>query len=327
MKRLLVVTLLTLVALAALLPASTSRAGDVIDFLPEVQTARSFSAVVPPGLTFQFAVFPDSRTCLQNNWPSDIPNHLLYDDNGRFHTIDEILLIVANIRCLFQVADGEANVVGDGFSILYSLESLKGEVVELSNGNILDGTKQSIRAVSIWAAAAGLTSVLLDGDNATSLFTDEAIGGCELLERLVLEGETIELRFATLFVLFGDIALQIEEDFGGRCLSERTESTEALVELTKSGEIEAAANLTYRLLNEVAAQFDADLEQYGDEAELEELQAVVDTTLTELGIEILENTERFPLLTMAVALSSLQIHTVDIVIELIEAFDLSSNIY
>jgi hypothetical protein len=287
------------------MPASISHAGDVIDFLPEVETARSFSAVLIPIVTLPFTIFPHPSVCIDENLPTEIPNHLLYDSNGVFNSFEEILFVLRNINCRFLAAGGEVAIIPEAEILLNYFLALRGENIELSNGNILEGEKQSVRAASIIFGGSLLTAVLQAGE--LSIIEESDQSPCDFLHEQISHGKTIELRFASLFALLGDL-LANSEGMGIGCIHELDASDEELVELVQMGNVEAAVNLADRWSDLVDRETGVTSASF-DVHSLEETQALLNAKLAELGIEILQSTERFPLLTLAIAFSSVQLHS------------------
>jgi hypothetical protein len=285
----------------------------VIDFLPEVETARSFSASIVRLLTPPFIAFPNPIECIDEQLPTEIPNHLLYDNNGIFHSYDEILIVLKTINCRFFAANGEVAISTDPNIFLSSFQALQGESVLLSNGNILDGQKQSVRASMIFLGTFVLFGTLEGGE--LSIIDDINQAPCEYLHDQVSNGTTIELRFASLFVLFTDL---VDETRGSGlgCIHELNDSDEELIEQAKLGDVEAAVNLTLRWIDLVGMETDVEIDAL-ENPSIEEIQALLSAKLTELGIEILQSTERFPLLTLAIAYSSIDLYaslfTIDII--------------
>jgi len=322
MKKLFVISLLTLVALTALLPASTSRAGDVIDYLPEVQTARSVSAVAILSLTL-FGFDPDDCDQLpllelQNN----ISDHLLYDENGKFFDVSEIRQNVTGLICLSTTQIRPPTFSEEEAADIY-FEIIQGNVVELPSGRLLDGAKQSLRAYSAYLVTNIFGFSLLPDFPIQAQLPSELSDPCEAVRDIALNGSTLDIRFAAILALMNNLVQSDENGNLGSCTPPMDASESELVERAKAGDLEAAVNLSVLIREQIQAEADA-LEEANADLSDDELimltDSLVDKLLSELGLDILENTERFDLLALAYATASVELHVSDLVLEIVIDF-------
>jgi hypothetical protein len=284
--RVISILLLSLVALFTQFPNGTIQAGDVIDFLPEVQAARSFEI-------FFLALISDFEIdCDTARSASELPNHLLVDNNGALRTEEESIILAAEAICLFFNFSLEASDTSFDPDVLAEirrnrLEVLRGNIATYDDGTEIDGSKQLFRM----AAAYGFFGA---PDSLATLLADTPIAPiCQVLQETILDGETLELRFVSMLILAFEIGDDLfrDSDDDSICGPLPTTSAEDLKPLVIAGDVNAAVDYASVIFADI-------LTFIGDEPEPEEL-AQLEADLDRLEIEMLTNTGRLPLLTLA----------------------------
>jgi len=271
----------------------------VIDFLPEVQTARSFEI-------FWVALFSSDsadflETCLIDQPSVDsIPDHLLVDINGALRTRDESVQLALDTLCIFAGLFEPSMRFDDDFSdsdqaLELFLNVLRGEAVEFPTGVVLDGSKQIFRMGAAFQMFGffGLGDPLLE-----ALDPDGDADKCAVLSSAAVNGETLELRFLALFNLafeMGDDLMNDAEDgvspTDSVCGEVSTAPLSELRSAAATGDLQAAVNLAGRQFGDV-------LIFVGEEPDESE-RVALEAQLAELELDILSNTERFPLVALA----------------------------
>ena len=293
-------------------PAATTRAGEIIDYLPEVITARSLAVA---NLTVFFGIL-DLQRCNALPLLDELPDHLLYDENGVFHDTDTMFSIILTSQCkIFGVAQDLQEEQLSAY-LADILVPIRGGQLTLPNGELIDGTKQSVRASEMSFVYALFFSDINFPSRLSSNIEFGLPEGepCDVVKDLALHGETIELRFAAYAALSSQFRLFTDTSFLDLCSEELDLSDDELIERTKVGDIDAAISLTERIIENINAEnsIDGDLEP---EDALLQFQEILVKVRTELGIEILANTERFPLLTLAIANALQQFELANLFVE------------
>jgi len=296
LSRLLLVVLL----IAGVVFVNTSASQrDIIDYLPEVQMAKSHQVL---GSSLGNASQDDFLECFDHVIEGAIADHLLYNENGQPYAPHEQLQIAVDAYC-FAILSITADP-----SIISILEGETARVVNedlMAEGTgelIIDGSKQSIRAaISVFAPSFlvfdlrgvedffGLIEPILDDDDP-----------CAQLEEWVSDGPTFELKYTAFNTLRLDQQLGQAIFFGEiRCTQIIDEETDTLIAETKSRDFDAAVALSRfwtAELNTFLYTVDEDDELVvKEDLTLEEVQSEIER----FEILIVENTQRYPLLTLA----------------------------
>ena len=270
-------------ALIALSP--NAEAGDVVDFLPEVQLADSLVIAAEN-------IFVTEQDCAGFDSSIEIPDNLLYDINGQRRSAEESGQILFNINCLFFLIQ-TADEVDSVSNVVRFLDVLKGQSVAFENGIVLDGGKQSMRVSLIFGF---LISIAFERSGFVDLGIFEG-DPCDELRDWALNAPTLELKWLGLVILAGEA---VTEDMAPReCTTAVSGTRSELIALTEQGDLDAAIALIVDWQLELEAEF-------GEEPSADQLEAIQART-AEFKLFILANTMRFPLLTLAasIPLSSL----------------------
>jgi len=272
-----------------LVPSAQGR--DIIDFLPEVQLARSFQ-LVSRNPVFEFLQIPDELfECIEAINSFEIPDQLLTDRNGDFRSAEEVRQVAGNAAC--RVASVLLNETSP-------IPVLMGDRLEVSipyfgTTTIVDGSKEPIRFATAAVTQFSFFRQLRGSEQGGDLFMG-ADDKCEALREWVLKGETLELRHVAFNVLMYD---QTTELNGIAVCSERRVASEAELRAeAEKGELIAAVSLSVLWVLEVNSLHSNLIEsdQAGEILERGEIQSRIE----EFELLILENTQRFPLVTQAV---------------------------
>ena len=278
--------------------STTTRAGEIIDYLPEVVTARSLGAYIAAA----FINGARASDCDNAEAAESISEHFLYDENGVEYAPSQIAEIAQSITCLFRPTSSETPFPSALERAQNSIDVIQGNKVLLFNGNELDGTKQSVRVYSLLRVNQLFLAEVVDPQG--RLLTTSTEDACRLIIEATGLGNTIEMRFVAFVSLTGLLNSTIET--GGRplCHRERFESDEELIEAAKLGDLEAAVNLGLRWTNRNESEF-LNISMAPDgESSILDLEEFLDQRLNFIGLQILENTEIYPFVSTAFASST-----------------------
>jgi hypothetical protein len=268
--------------LAFALVGPAIQAGDVIDFLPEVQVARS----ITPAIEFAI-VFEEDCVGVQVN--QEVPNNLLFDDNGQARTFEQMGEILLQLNCSFQSLAFE-DLENSSANIPLFLDAFSGNLVEFSNGLTLDGRKQTVRASLIFS------HLLLFQFELGGVFDFDILGSdpCGQLRTWSKSGSSLELQFVAFLTLGSDIFSSEEEGLPRQC-STAVGGTEAeLIALAEAGDLDASLDLMFFWTLELQAIF-------GDEPTADDLPSI-EAQMDRFELLILRNTMKFPFVTLAAQL-------------------------
>ena len=280
---------LLFVLFAALLfsnPAATTHAGEIIDYLPEIQTARSF------GWAFGAAILNSGRfgSCDQDSAQREIPDHILYDDNGVVHSATDIADILVSISCLYRPTFEIPFPSREIFAQLL-LDVIRGNDVTIYNGNIVDGRKQSVRVETIIRMHDRFLTEVFVADS--RVWTSTQAEACQFVIDATSLENTIELQFAAYFALSSIMDSAQRLRLGSICHEVRSESDEELLAAAQNGDLEAGINLARRNISSITEQ----LEEEDPSAFFEDLAVQLNT----IGLQVLENTAVHPIASMSLA--------------------------
>ena len=254
-----------------------AQAGDVVDFLPEVQLAESLVFAADNA-------FVTDEDCAGFDISVEIPENLLFDINGQRRTAAESGQILFNLNCLYFLIQTSEDI-NSSSNIARFLDVFQGQSVTFENGIVIDGGKQSVRVslifgflISIAFERSGFVDLgIFDGDP------------CDQLRDWAINAPTLELQWLAFIVLAGEA---VTEDMAPReCTTEVSGTRSELIALTEQGDLDAAIALV--------ADWQLELEtEFGEEPTADQLEGI-QAKVSEFELFILANTMRFPLLTLA----------------------------
>lgn len=261
------------------LAAPAILAGDVIDFLPEVQVARSLVPAFANAFVFEGA-------CIDVQLDAEIPNNLLFDDNGQPRSFDEMGMIMLQLNCIYQslALEDPDNALQN---VPFFLEALAGNMVVFPNGTELDGTKQAVRASLLFS------HLLLFQFDLTGQFEIGILGSdpCGQLREWVLSDTSLELQFVAFLTLASEIVVSDEEELPIQCSTPVAGTESELIEAAESGDLDAALELSVLWVLQL-------MNEFGEEPTVDDLPGML-AELDRFELFVLQNTMKFPLLTLA----------------------------
>lgn len=257
----------------------STQAGEVIDFLPEVQMARSLVHLLEFGDV-------DEDDCISISLDEPIPSNLLYDQNGMFHSDEQIVKILTQINCIILEL-AELDLDNADANIPLFIDAFSGETAQFANGRILDGRKQAVRASFIFGF------LLLFQFELSGLFDLGLLGSdpCAQLRDWSAVGPSLEFRFTAFFTLLVQLAISDEEQRQEQCTTIRGDLEQELIAQAEAGSVDAAVELSFLWTSQLE-------ERFGDEPTIDELPAM-QIEIDRFELLMLENTMKFPLVTLA----------------------------
>jgi len=235
MKRFILLATLA-ITVGSMLIATQAKAGDVVDFLPEVQQGQVLRIFFEFFARSDRAEFLTENSCLDQNSLDAIPNQLFIDDQGNTRTPEQSATVMFNSLCVALLILEDAMVTNHATAFTNIFKVMGGEELVLSNGLVIDGGKQPIRAaLSVNTFLTfGLQNFLNDFSFFQILFGENS---CETVTDFVLNGDTAELQWLGFFILQNDHA---NSQF---CTSNVEGSEAELIQLAQQGSIDAALQL------------------------------------------------------------------------------------
>ncbi len=275
-------------ALVAGMGAERARAGELLDYLPEVQFARAMVQIVETQ-----DVFLDGAegVCTGEESLDQVPYKLWVDAAGNLRSPEAVAGVLQTAQCaLSNVSPQDVEPDAFGPSVLAPfLSLLRGEVVTVGDATI-DGGKEPLR-VGLSFSVAFLISVLQAFG--VPLDSPELLGedACAALRGFATEGETFELRwvgFLNLLVQF-DPDANADED-APACVDSTPDAEANLLARARGGDVDAAVQLAY-LWDQQVGDF--------QEGPLGSDEAAVQAEIDALLLVVLEHTGAAPLVSLA----------------------------
>jgi hypothetical protein len=288
---------------AFLFAAPSLYAADILDRLPEVEAAKAFNFVL---------FWHDELASLDNIDCSgislereELPSHLLIDENGENRTLWEMREVLIQINCVYsQILSGQFFEAPEHLPLF--LEVLAGSVVEFPNEIIIDGTKQSVRA-SLMANFLVLLDFELRGWFEFGLLASDA---CTQFREWSATADSAELQWVAFFILFEQYRRTLSGDEFVTCtFSEGDGETEGqLIDLAKSGDVDAAVRLAHIWRSGIDAAFEEFIEGPRTKEAFEIFSEEMTRRQQQFELIILRNTMRYPVLVAAASKIVSSIH-------------------
>jgi len=271
--------------------------------LPVFETARSSAFLQSMGETFEFMGF---ESCEEAIPVSALPDHVLYDRNGSTHTFRELIDIAYSLDCHYGdlIEDPEA-----------AISVIQGGTATSADGITLDGSKQIFRVFAMNSASSLFARDLNpDVEANRDLIPSDEPESCDAIQDIVINGSTMELRFAAFDSLSNYRSAALLNFGEERCLNPRREPNDELEEYVKSGDIEAAITLSSNHFDDLLRELGRSSPNVPDPTREEAISAA--DTFAKLLMEaeyekILAVADEYPLLAMSYAHGTLyiQLHT------------------
>ena len=253
---------------------------------PEGETAES--SIIMQTVISSFGFANSAEECNNPDFLDELPDRVLFDDEGNRASIDQFSDIANTIQCLIFVdEDGNEAPVGTGeIGSIDFIDLIRGNTYTFSNGREIDATKQSVRASFISGVSGRMALFLADVD-VVGLAGDDR---CQVVSDLVFDGETVELRYAAFDALYDDLFFNV----GDSCYSPGVSDEEVLLDAA-AGSFEAALTLV------LDWQIEALTEIFILEENLFGLLDFIDAEMDRFEDMIRVNREEAPLIALAAA--------------------------
>jgi len=291
-----VLTLTLAFGLLTTVNGSNTEAGELIDFLPEVQFMRAMAQVVQTSDPF----LEGDEGCSGNETLDQVPNSLWVDSLGNIRTSEGVSEVLAFSLCALTNAGageaGEAFESGASFLDPF-LTILSGEVADL-NGVMIDGGKEPIRVGLTFSTAVIISFLQAFG---APLDDPEFFGEdvCNTLRGFVSDGPTFELSWVGFIVLGSAHAAGLDDPESSNgpdalvCSTSIEASTDELLALAQAGNIDAAFDLAITWDRQVGEFLESD-----GGTDFDAVQAKFD----EFFMIALDNTGWAPLVNLALSI-------------------------
>ena len=260
--------------------------------LPEAEAAESSITMQKVIQNFDFA--NSAEECNVPAYLDELPDRVLFDNDGNRHGIDEFRDIANTIQCVIFVDDqgNEAPIGSAEIGQVDFVGVVGGESFTFSNGRLVDATKQSVRATFI-SGVSGRMSLFLAGIEVVGLSGDDP---CQEIGDIALEGETVELRYAAFDSLYDNLFFALDQS----CFEPLVEDEDILLDAAAAGSFEAALTLV------LDWQIEALTEVFILENNLFGLLDFVDAELDRFEDVIRVNREEAPLVALAASFCALE---------------------
>jgi hypothetical protein len=276
-------TLIGSLLLAALFVLNAS-AGEMLNWLPEVQYARSLAQLSSAGRRLPNPTTEQCKVILPEI--GDLESNLLIDRNGKIRTQEEIDHVVLQLECLSERLRTVSLQLSDQQALQLFIDVVAGKPVQLTDSLILDGTKQPLRVLFSYDLPLIFIFDAVYG-NSHSILADDP---CGTFKGLTVDGATIELQMGAFISLAADIIIAVRDHKSSGLCSPvlANEKLDALIAKARAGDLDSALNLAFQWSQQIEKLFDGG-------ATPEEIKDQIS------GYEtlILENTVKSPFLTMA----------------------------
>ena len=286
------------VALAVLITPQ-SNAGEVIDYLPEILLARSFDVYNMKALGIGDSL---EEVCFDDDPGPEIPEHIVINEHGLYKLELERLESIVAVGCQRAFFDaGQLNplpiLLGDSVETTVFIRD-EGEISEFAT--FVDGNKQSnrVRASLDWYI---FFAQLREFDVQPFIMIPNLLpeNPCETFRGWVLNAPTFELQWASFQILMFD---QISVDGGPNvigipdrvCTSAREGTVDELRAAAEAGDLDSALALSWIWFGGAGNLWEA-----RDQFEGTEQAKFIDAEIERIELMILENTARYPLVTLA----------------------------
>ncbi|MBI1729821.1 hypothetical protein HYR53_04300 [Candidatus Acetothermia bacterium] len=276
-------TLIGSLLLAALFALNAS-AGEMLNWLPEVQYARSLAQLSSAGFRLHNPTSDQCKVILPEI--RDLESNLLIDRNGKIRIQDEIDHVVLQIECLFERVRDLNLDLSEQQVLQLITDVLSGKPFQLTDSLILDGAKQSIRVVFSHDLPLIFIFDALRPDSKHIFGNDP----CGTIKSFTATGATFELQMGAFISLFADLSIASHDGkSSGLCLPLlANQKIETLIAKAKAGDLDSAVNLAFQW----GEQNQKLIGEGATPAEIKNQISGYETL-------ILENTVKSPFLTMA----------------------------
>ncbi len=233
---------------------SNTQAGEIIDFLPEVQFMRSMAQVVQNSDPF----LENDAICAGDETLDQVPNSLWVDDRGNLRSQEDVAEVLQFAQCALVLSGaGEANEEFDsGASFLEPFISIvSGEIADL-NGISVDGSKEPLRVGLTFSTAVVISFLQAFG---APLEDPEFFGedACSTLRGFISDGPTFEIGWVAFLVLASGHVASIEDPELVQetglliCSTPQEGSIDELIAQAQAGNIDATFDLAFAWDREV----------------------------------------------------------------------------